>query len=112
MAKVICRAYSAGVFHGIEFREAVVGGHLVGVAEVTDPTALDWFRARRRAFIIEGDPGKAKPKAKGKGKGGAKAAPKAPAPEAPPPAPAGDAGGQPEGDAPPVDDPADGAGQE
>lgn len=52
MSRVICRAYGAGVWNGVEFREQEVDGHMVGVAMV-EGEALDWFRARPHAFIVE-----------------------------------------------------------
>jgi len=55
VSRVICRAYGAGVWNGVEFREVEVDGLMVGVAEV-EGEALDWFRARPHAFtVIEPD---------------------------------------------------------
>lgn len=52
MSRVACRAYGAGVWNGVEFREQEVDGLMVGVA-VVEGEALDWFRARPTAFTIE-----------------------------------------------------------
>ncbi len=52
MSRVVCRAYGAGVWNGVEFREQEVDGLMVGVA-VVEGEALDWFRAHPHAFDVE-----------------------------------------------------------
>lgn len=53
MVRVVCRAYQTGVFAGVEFREAVLDGALVGVATIPrNHPSLAWFE-RRPQFSVE-----------------------------------------------------------
>lgn len=52
--RVVCRVYGSGVWHGIEFREAIVGGVYVGVAMVPEAD-VGWFEARD-AFTVDPKP--------------------------------------------------------
>ena len=59
MARVVCTEYTSGIFNDVAFREEVVDGSVVGVAEV-EGALLDWFRARAAFVVTEPEPEKPK----------------------------------------------------